>query len=513
MEETAKVVSIAELQEARKRLKESGEVVVQCHGCFDIVHPGHIRHLSFAKSQGDVLIVTITADSAIEKGFDRPYIHEALRAENLAALSCVDYICIDESTSPQPIIEALRPDVYVKGKEYETNLHPHFLKEKALVESYGGKVIYSSGDVVYSSTSIINEFRERFGFESERISYFCQKNGITTEGLDANLLQFADKRVLVLGDAVLDHYIHCDALGLAAEGPVLNVAPLSEEWYAGAGALVAAQMAALGADVTLLTALGGGPEAARFRKAAAGLGVEMLAVDVDDRPAYVKTRYLVDGSKVFKVNRGRPAPLSTAANGGVIRALDQQLEHHDALAVIDFGYGFYTQQLVEAVTELTEKHGRPYYVDVSHTTKANVLRFKGHRIGTPTEDELRFAFADHEAGLSHLAARYYRKTGADQLVLTLGKKGVLIFSRPPSGTERLITEYLPALSREAFDPVGAGDVFHAGVLLSDLAGASIHHAVYLASCLASLHVQRVGNRPVSLPDVRDYFMHRSELTT
>ena len=511
-EPAAKVLPLDELRGVRERLREQGDVVVQCHGCFDIVHPGHIRHLSFAKSQGDVLIVTITADAAIEKGFDRPYINEDLRAENLAALAAVDYIGVDESASALPILEALRPDIYVKGKEYESNLHPHFLKEKRFVESYGGKVIYSSGDVVYSSTYIINEFRERFRFEQARIEHFCRKNDVSAGGIEKTLADIAGRKVLVLADAVLDHYIHCDARGVAAEGPVLDVTPLGEERFVGAGALVAAQMSALGAAPTFMTVLGSSPDTDVFCGSLEAAGVRPLVLDADDRPVYAKTRYLVDDAKVFKISTGQPAPLSTVASDELIRALDEQLADHEALAVIDFGYGFYSSDLIRAVIELTRRHGRPYYVDVSHTPKANILRFKGHRVGTPTEDELRFAFADHESGLSNLAARYYRETAADRLVLTLGKKGALTFSPPVPGEARLVADYLPALSRDAPDPVGAGDVFHAGILLSDLAGASIHQAIYTGSCLSALHVRRVGNKPVSLLDLRDYLERRPELT-
>ena len=106
MHESTKLLPLADLQSIRDQAKTEGKTVVQCHGCFDIVHPGHIRYLSFARSLGDLLIVTITADDAIEKGFDRPYIHENLRAESLAALSCVDYICIDPSASAQPVLIA-----------------------------------------------------------------------------------------------------------------------------------------------------------------------------------------------------------------------------------------------------------------------------------------------------------------------------------------------------------------------------------------------------------------------
>ena len=134
--EQRKCVSVEDLQTIREELRSQGKRVVQCHGCFDIVPPGHIRYLRFAREQGDALIVSVSGDDVVGKGFDRPYINETLRLENLAALEFVDYVCLDHHTWAGPILEIVKPDVYVKGKEYETNADPRFLKEKKLVEDW-----------------------------------------------------------------------------------------------------------------------------------------------------------------------------------------------------------------------------------------------------------------------------------------------------------------------------------------------------------------------------------------
>ena len=122
-----------------------------------------------------MLVVSVSSDRTVGKGVNRPYINEELRLENLAALEIVDYVCLDDHDWAGPILEALRPDVYVKGKEYETSADPRFLEERALVEGYGGSVIFSSGEVVYSSTFILEQFRHRFQLESEKIRAFCRR--------------------------------------------------------------------------------------------------------------------------------------------------------------------------------------------------------------------------------------------------------------------------------------------------------------------------------------------------
>ncbi|HEU5162164.1 MAG TPA: PfkB family carbohydrate kinase [Thermoanaerobaculia bacterium] len=505
-----KIVPPDLLAGVREQLRRDGKTVVQCHGCFDIVHPGHLRYLNFAKEQGDILIVSVTGDRDVGKGVARPYIDENLRAENLAALEFVDYVCVDHHDWAGPVLELLKPDIYVKGKEYEHKADGRFLREKNLVEAQGGKVIYSSGDVVFSSTAIINEFRDRFRLENDQIRSFVARNAISRPGLDSMIRNFHGRRILVIGDPILDRYIHAEALGIAAETPVISVTPISEETYVGAAGLIAAQITALGAHASFLTVAGEGA-ATDFESRLASHGVEVIALRSDDRGLFVKTRYLVDEKKVFKIDSGHYAPLSTTATEQMQNALSERLPEFDAVIVIDFGYGLFPAELVESIAALTAAAGKPYYVDVSSSRHANILRFKHPRMATPTEQELRFAFADAEAGLSHLASRYYAETGAEKLVMTMGRRGVLLFERPARPEERLPTDFLPSLADVAVDTIGAGDVFLTGVALADLTGAPTAAGVYLGACLASLHLSRLGNDPVDGGDLHTLLDRRPEL--
>lgn len=508
-----KIKSPDDLADARESLRDDGHTVVQCHGCFDIVHPGHIRYLQFAKQQGDILVVSVTGDDHVHKGFERPYINEELRAENLAALEFVDYVTIDHHDWAGPVLETVQPDIYVKGKEYETKSDPRFAREKEIVEDFGGKVVFSSGDVVYSSSYIIEEFGEEFALEQQKIQAFTRRNDINRTGLNDLLDSFTDNDILVLGDPVLDHYIQCEESEIASEAPMLSVAPVHEEWYIGAGGLIARQLVNLGADATFLTTMSDGEHGERFRHLLGEDDVDLDTVGVDDRPVFVKSRYIVDDQKVFKVNEGRYSPASTRAVEQLIDRLDTQLDHHDALVVTDFGYGLFGPKLVDAVSELTTKHDTPLFVDVSGSGTTSLLRFDKPRFATPTESELRYAFGDDESGLSHLAVNFFEQTEAEGLVLTLGKRGALIFY-PPTGEppdQRSDTDYLPAFVEHPRDPVGAGDVFMAALANATLSGASEATAAYLATSLAALKVSRMGNDPISQSALRGYLDQRTEL--
>src|ERR1700760_182324 len=113
-----KTYALDALLALRERAAHEGKTVVHCHGCFDIVHPGHIQHLQYAKSLGDILVVSVSADSHVNKGVDRPLIPDDLRASSVAALECVDWVHVNPDPTAVELLDQLRPDVYVKGREY-----------------------------------------------------------------------------------------------------------------------------------------------------------------------------------------------------------------------------------------------------------------------------------------------------------------------------------------------------------------------------------------------------------
>ncbi|MCH9034758.1 MAG: adenylyltransferase/cytidyltransferase family protein, partial [Planctomycetes bacterium] len=202
-----KIVSESELLGAVQRARRAGKTVVQCHGCFDIVHPGHIRYLEFARKQGDVLIVSVTGDSDVTKGDERPYIPQELRAENLAALVFVDFVHVTSEPTAETVLAHVRPDIYVKGREYERSQDAGFLAEKKVVEDHGGRIIFSSGEIVFSSTKLIERIPQRAETESSRVNLACKRHEISLSSIEKSLRLFRDLRVLVVGDIVMDRYV------------------------------------------------------------------------------------------------------------------------------------------------------------------------------------------------------------------------------------------------------------------------------------------------------------------
>ena len=135
-----KVCTLEQLLALRRSARDQGKTLVHCHGCFDIVHPGHIHHLQFARSLGDVLVVSVSADPHVNKGVNRPLIPDDLRAMALAALECVDCVYLNTNATAVELLDALQPDVYVKGQEYAHINDPRFLAERDAVTKHGGRI-------------------------------------------------------------------------------------------------------------------------------------------------------------------------------------------------------------------------------------------------------------------------------------------------------------------------------------------------------------------------------------
>lgn len=510
-----KIVDREELLAVARAARTAGKTIAQCHGCFDIVHPGHIRYLEFARQQGDVLIVSLTGDAEAGTDGERPYISQEFRAENVAALMFVDYVYIDPSPTAESILAAVAPDVYVKGQEYEHSVDSAFLAEKAVVEGYGGRIIFSSGEPVFSSTELVERLPQGDRQRSHRLRLVVQRHGITAEAIEETLGRFRNLRVVVVGDLVLDRYVLCDALGVASEFPMMSLAQRDERHYVGGAAIVARHVAALGARAFLLSA-GGRDE--RTRKAVEVLdreGVESHLIE--SRPTIVeKIRYLADDAKLFKVDCGARLPLDSVAERKAALLLEQQSKLADAVIFCDFGYGMITGGLLSRVLPTLRQNVRVLAADVSGG-RANMLHFKHVDLLCPTERELRLTLNDHDSGLSSAAWKALQQTQARHLIVTLEKRGLVVFERPgqdrrsPDWSGRLRSEQLPSFADYPLDRLGCGDALLAASTLSLSAGSGLVHAAYLGSAAAAIEIAMLGNHPVDAARLADWLRGRREL--
>ncbi|MBI3610835.1 MAG: adenylyltransferase/cytidyltransferase family protein [Nitrospirae bacterium] len=155
-----KLRGLTALRRIVARLRRAGKTIVLANGCFDLLHAGHVRYLTGAKSLGDVLIVGVNGDRSVRclKGRGRPLMPASARAGLIAGVGAADYVIIFRQSNVERLLRALRPDVHAKGSDYT----PDTVPERAVVKSYGGRVAIVGGPKVRSTREIIEQVR-RFG--------------------------------------------------------------------------------------------------------------------------------------------------------------------------------------------------------------------------------------------------------------------------------------------------------------------------------------------------------------
>lgn len=194
------------------RAHNAGRRISFVSGNFKVIHPGHIRLLRFAREMADRLVVGVVPGNPWNA-----MVSERDRLENVNALNMVDLVCLLD-TSLAEALRALRPDFVVKGKEYEDGDNP----EAAILDTYNGKLVFSSGSSVLSEADVID------GTSAHSLSFslpgaYMQRHGIVPEDLRRILEAMRDVRITVVGDSIVDEYIHCDPLGMSQEDPTIVV--------------------------------------------------------------------------------------------------------------------------------------------------------------------------------------------------------------------------------------------------------------------------------------------------
>lgn len=510
----SKIVSHERLLALREQARTGGQSVVQCHGCFDIVHPGHIRHLRQAKAQGDVLLVSITSDEAWTKRHGAPLIPEELRAENLAELDCVDWVYIERRPTAQELLAEVKPDVYVKGKEYEQNNDPRFASERRTVEEHGGRVVFSSGDVIFSSTALIQNLERSVDPYHAQLMQLLARPALEGVALSRCVGAWRGKRVLVVGETILDTYVLCDQPEVAGESPVLTLRPIERRQYDGGAAIIARHVAAMGGHPTLLTALPATSQAAALQRRLEAEGVRLVFVPLEGSHATIteKQRYLVGAQKVMKVNNYQPITLDAEKQDRLVDMASVHAEGMDAAIVADFGNGLLGPRVLEGLSRQLRPRVGVLTGDVSGR-RAALLHFHGFDLLAPCEAEARHAMQCFDESLPVVAWRLLQATRSRHALLTLGAEGLVCFEHrelpatpggeAPGDLSRVRGEHVPALVRHPIDPLGCGDTLLAAATLALTTGASPLAAAFLGSLAAAAQAQRLGNAPISAADVRE----------
>jgi rfaE bifunctional protein kinase chain/domain len=473
------------------RTRFQGIKIVFVSGNFNIVHPGHLRLINFAKSCGDVLVIGLFNDDSpgVIVGF-------ADRRAGLIGLESVDEVIALDRSELLKFIQVLQPEVVVKGKEHEIADNP----ERDLVRAYGGHFVFSGGEATFSSRDLIRrELANPFSANLRSDERFLRRRGGSVTKLTELLQTFSELKICVLGDLILDEYIYCDPLGMSQEDPTIVVTPIESSLFVGGAGIVAAHLVGLGAKTTFFSVVGKDENADQARRLLTEFNVDLQFVIDSSRPTTLKQRFRARNKTLLRVSHLRSHHIEREHQADLLHRFAAVLVDVDGVIFSDFNYGCLPQTFVDEAIRLCRSREIPFFADSQASSQVGeVSRFRHADLLFATERETRLSVNDFRSGLQHIANELLEKSEANGLILKLGPEGLLAVSRKPE----FLTDELGAFNSNPLDVAGAGDALLSAAALTRLSGGSIWDAAYLGSIAAAIQVSRMGNMPLKLADVR-----------
>lgn len=429
---------------------------VLAHGCFDLLHLGHIKHLQAARQLGDRLVVSVTGDEHVNKGVGRPHFTAEQRAAALRALACVDQVIVNPGPDATSVIAEVKPAVYVKGVDYKETDGLGLAREKAAVEAVGGKLAFTDTEKI-SSSRLINA--ERFPPRTLEYLEWCK----AARYRDAILAAFeeADKlKVAFVGEVIIDEYRYVQALGRASKELMLATVETGVETFEGGS--IAASKHAEWARGEWIAPLGG----------------------------YIKKTRFVDGDfnrKLFDVYSDRQVKLSSEHRATMLNWHRSMVDEFDVVVVMDFGHGMFGEAEREVLAASK-------FLAVNAQTNAGnygfnlITKYPVADFICIDDPEARLATGMQDDAIEDVVANgLARRISCDRFLVTHGKHGSCYRDMGLFGSA-------PAFVSNGVDTMGAGDAVMAVTAPLVAAGLPLQMAAFVGNIAGAIKTSIVGHR-------------------
>lgn len=454
MDSGQKIRSIEELAGALAKLKAQGKKVVHCHGVFDLLHIGHIKHLEAARKFGDALVVTLTPDRFVNKGPHRPAFPERLRAEALASLVCVDFVAINEWPTAEETIQKLRPSIFVKGMVREAGKRDHsdaIEREEQAIKAVGGELMLTDEET-FSASTLINQFMNVFTPETKTfLEQFRSQH--SPEEVIGYFQRMRKLKVLIIGETIIDEYQFCSVMGKSGKEPVLAALHHRTEQYVGGALAIANHVSNFCDQVCLLSGIGELDSFADFIQSKLNPNVAPHFVTQAGAPTILKRRFLEEhlGAKLFEVYHMRNEPPNKGSQEAFCGKLESLVPGFDVVIVADYGHWLINENAVRAVCQKAKFLAINTQANAGNKGLNTISKYPRADYVSIGDPEVRLDTRKATADIRELAQELARKISTRSFVVTRGSAGCLIYDRDHGFF------HVPAFSIRVVDRVGAGD--------------------------------------------------------
>ena len=488
-----KIINISNLDKKIFQLRNKNLTIVHCHGVFDLIHIGHIKYLEEAKKLGDCLIVSLTESKFIQKGPNRPLFNNQDRLHAISSLSCIDYVCLNKSETAEEIIKIIKPNYYVKGPDYKilkNDLTSNIYKEIKEVEKFGGKFV-TTKTPIHSSSSIINSNFSHLSKSQKKIINKI-KNQYPSFNLIKNKIdELKKKKILIIGETIIDEYVFCEALGKASKDLNINLKKIYGEKYAGGILAIARNLQDYCGKIDIISFIGENKDQLNFISSKISKNVKFNYLIKNNSSTIIKTRFLdiVDKIKLLGVYQINDEELTLREQKKFINKINK-FNDYDMVIVTDYNHGIITKKVASKISaKFKNKFCLNCQLNSSNIRYQALSKYKNIKFVVINETELRYEFRDRTSDISILAKKLINKLKILSVLVTSGRRGMTYFS---SHLSKSIS--IDAFSDYAVDKVGAGDTvlgFFSAMMASN---ASVELSLLISSLAARHSVRDMGNK-------------------
>ena len=461
----SKLKSLNFLIKFSKEKRKSGKKIVLCHGVFDFPHLGHIKHFKAAKKFGDYLIVSVTEDKHVNKGINRPIYNEGQRIEFLSAFSTIDYIHIDRNSNATKIISKLKPNIYAKGQDYkfsgnkfklalyQGDLTGNIFKEKTAVEKVGGKLTFTNEES-FSSSKNINET----SMEKELIYTLKKiKKKYPFHKVQKIVNDISKLKILVIGDTIIDNYIHVSALGKPSKENIIATQHDTKDTFLGGLFSSVNNLSTFCDHIDFITVIGKEKKYESFLKKNIAKNIKRRLIFKSKNQTTIKTRFVQRNhhmlNKLFEIYEMNDYPINKKIETKIHKFLNANLQKYDVVIVNDYGHGLFTKKLVNILCSKSKFLAVNAQINAGNKGYNLISKYNKASYYCMALDEARMAISDKHVNIRDIPQRILKITKGKYTIITLGSKGSI------ASTNSKFSFSMPAITKTTVDTMGAGDAF------------------------------------------------------
>ena len=473
------------------------------YGHFTTIHPGHIRYLKYAKTLGSKLIIAIKGDVIDEESQLNYQFNQRERAEALALLDIADGIVLLKNNNLVELVKKVTPHSLILGKQFEIRPEESVSEAIEILHSKGRSVVFHGGEISYSNAELLTNYEyEIKNKRLEDFKYACKRQLIKKSDLLHSIDFWNKANLIVIGDCIVDRYVACEALGMSAEAPVVVVKELESKDFYGGASIVASHIKNLGADCKLISVIGNDSSGAFIKEKINEVGIKDGLILDKSRPTTFKKRYMVDNQKLFRVTRLEQTSISKSIEEKIINELEKSAKNASGIVVSDFVYGVITEKILKKIHELAKIYDLLLFGDLQCSSQVgSIIKFKNFSLLCPNEREARIALHEKDLDLESLSNKIMQDTYSKRLIMKLGPQGFIAYDHDKN---KSFSQAFPALSSNPIDVAGAGDSLLAVMAVGLSSSQEMMTTSAIACCMASMAVERMGNKPIRREEIRNY---------